>query len=181
MTREEAERWLRAHFEAGLERKVDRYLASRVHTPIPHLFLSAASSECRDHFVDGDFYGCITLAQSVAEGLSKFLAEKKGIPIKKDFEVRVQRLRQAGVITPAAEQAFLAIHGADRNDFHHLNKNIEQDYLLLEKRAGEIIANLYQIESEVFGDGLKDGAIIPTFPEYWPSSEPGTLNAWMRS
>ena len=36
-------------------------------------FFSAASSQCRDAFIDGHYHGCISLAQALAEGLSSYL------------------------------------------------------------------------------------------------------------
>ena len=84
MTPEEIEAPLRSRFEAELPARIDRYAKSRVHPVIPDGYFAAASSECRKLFVDGNFYGCITLAQAVAEGLARFVAEKSGMPVVDD-------------------------------------------------------------------------------------------------
>lgn len=174
MTPEEIELNLRSHFEAELPGRIDRYGKSRVHGIIPDGFFASASSECRDLYVAGEFYGCITLAQSVAEGLAKFIAEKNGIGVVEDHRQQInhlQRDRSAPAISAAVYAAFRQIIGRpheDRNDFHHLNSDVEQDYFKLEARVLECIEALYAIESEIFAFQVNEGRISPTYPQYWP-------------
>ena len=123
-------------------------------------------------FVAGSFYGCISLAQAVGEALSKFVAEKNKVRLRKDYGTRVARLREAGVISSACKTAFQSLHGKDRDDYHHLNKNVEQDCRKLEARAEGCLAALHSIESEVFQFERKERAILPRFPQYWPKSGP---------
>jgi hypothetical protein len=42
------------------------------------------------------------------------------------------------IVGPSARDAALALL-SDRNDFHHLNKEVEQDYRKLEKRAEDCV------------------------------------------
>lgn len=177
---------LRSEFEASLPGRVDRYARSRVHPIIPNDFFAAASSECRNLFVAGDFYGCITLAQSVGEGLARFLAEKNGLPVAKEYAAQVnilQKDRSSPVISPAAFQAFRSLHGhpsGDRNDFHHLNADVEQDRLELDARAAACIECLYTIESEVFAVDVIDGMINPRHAKYWPSDGSDSIAVFAR-
>jgi hypothetical protein len=59
--------------DARLPGRAERTERSRVHEVIPNHFFSAASSECRETFIDGHYYACVSLAQAVAEGLVRFL------------------------------------------------------------------------------------------------------------
>src|SRR5687767_9937121 len=119
---------LRTSFELSLPRQVDRSLRAQVHSIIGNEYFSVASRECYDMFVTGHFYGCITLCQSVAEGLARFIAERSGMRPPGEFEENVATLRKRNLISEDVCKALLAIHGKDRNDFHHLNKEIERDY-----------------------------------------------------
>lgn len=175
------EQTLRDVFNATIDHQVERSLRARVHSIIPLAFFSAASTECKELYVTGRFYGCITLCQSVAEGLSKFLAEKNTMRVKKGFSDRVRRLKRAGFLSGTAANAFGTIHGRDRNDFHHLNKDIEQDYRKLEARAIECLNALHAVEAEVFAYDVYNGNIAPKNKKYWPSPDEGTVDVFVRS
>ena len=119
-------------------------------------------------YVTGSLYGCITLCQSVAEGLSKFLAKKNGVRVRFGFTARVERLKKEGVISDVAADAFDTVHRDDRKDFHHLNNDVEQDHEKLESRALECLDALYTVESEVFAYDLShEGRIKPKNEKYW--------------
>lgn len=156
-------------------RQTERHLRAKVHDIIPHEFFSAASAECKEMYVTGCFYGCITLCQSVAEGLSKFLAEKNGVRVKNGFTARVGRLKQEGVISEVAADAFDTVHSEDRDAFHHLNNDVEQDHKKLEARALECLDALYTVESEVFAYDLQEGRIKPKNKKYWPRAGEDSL------
>lgn len=100
---------LKRHDEARLAGRADQAARTEVHGIIPNHFFSAASSECRNVFIDGHYHGCISLAQAVAEGPSSYLARLHQIGAKKDPQQRVQRLHKKGVITAGALDAFLRI------------------------------------------------------------------------
>ena len=164
------EQFLRERFDATLDRQVRRYVRAKVHKIIPVDFYSAALGECQEMYVAGSFFGCITLCQSVAEGLSRFLAEKNTVPIRNGFICRITRLKNARVISESTAKAFKSVFGEDRNDFHHLNKNVEQDYETLEARSLQCLDALYAVRSEVFAYDIHDGRISAKNVKYWSSS-----------
>jgi hypothetical protein len=156
-----------------------RQQASRVHQVIPSHWFAPASSECRALYVDGHFYGCISLSQAVAEGLSKFLAEHHGVSHRQAQGLRVAALLAAEAISSDAARAFQAIEGTDRNAIHHLNREIPRDAAMLEARAAECVESLYVIESEIFAFTVQGTAIAPRHPQYW-TIEGGMGQAYLR-
>jgi len=175
----DAERRFRDLFESTLQARLERQARSRIHPIIPGVFFSHASRESRNLFVEGHFYGSITLSQAVAEGLAKFLCESNGVSAKPP-EGRAQRLRDKGVISDAALDAFKAIRGTDRNNFHHMNRDVEIDYQKLDARAFECVEGLYAIESEVFAfDTGAGGAISVRHAQYWDIKDGvGAVHLW---
>ena len=119
-------------------------------------------------FIDGHFYGCITLAQSVAEGILKFLSKKNGMNPKGDPPVLARKFSQKGVITADTEKAFKCIRGNDRNDLHHMNDTVCQDYRMLEARAEEVMSALLVVESDVFAHTTHEGMLVFKNAKYWP-------------
>lgn len=178
--REWQQRQMYRHFEAQLEARLNRAGRTKVHGIIPQHYFSAASSECRDMFIDGHFYGCISLAQAVAEGISKFIGSVHSIHVGKDFLKRVAKLGTRGFISSQSCDAFRQIWGNDRNTFHHLNETVETDYQTLETRAEECVNALYKIESEIFWYDFTNNGISPKHPEYWPKSGPETVDVFLR-
>ncbi len=178
--------------ESNFEARVARAQRTRLHRIIPHVWFDAASTECRDMFRDGHFYGCICLSQSVAEGLAKFVLEvhhfkvgKHNRPIElcekpatgrqlidwlKGLKSGLYNGQPMSVLTEKCLKAFDRIEGGDRDDFHHLNKRVMTDFTKLEKRAEECVAALYDIESELFGFELTPGGPTPYQREYWPDA-----------
>lgn len=78
-------------------------------------------------------------------------------------------LKKRGVISLEAYRAFKVIEGGDRNDFHHLNANIETDLEKLEARAGECVRALFEIQIEVFAFSVGEGGtMVVANPQYWP-------------
>jgi len=151
-----------------------------VHGVIPHRFFSAASSECRDVFINGHYYACISLAQAVAEGLARFLGDIHEVGAKKDPQQRVRRLQSKGVITKRALDAFLLVWGNDRNTFHHMNENISADHEELDRRAEECVNALFEIESDVFAFEISEGKLVPKNLAYWPKSDPDHVDVFLR-
>lgn len=173
---------MKSSFEAGLENRLDRALRTKIHVIIPYHYFSAASSECRQMFLDGHFYGCISLAQALAEALSRFIANTNNVKkIGKSLETRVEKLEKQGTITPKASTAYKILYGNDRNTFHHLNENLETDYLALEARAEECVNALFDIESEIFAFDVNNGTIVPKNPKYWPQTGPNTGSVFIRA
>lgn len=84
-------------------------------------------------------HSAITTAQSVAEGLAKFAAERHEAPVRFHMDelrqnVGGERIRRASVperigwleaetdIDACCIAAFRRLHNAQRNDFHHMNR-----------------------------------------------------------
>jgi hypothetical protein len=171
---------LRRHDEARLAGRAERAARTEVHGVIPNHFFSAASSECRDVFIDGHYYSCISLAQAVSEGLSTYLGGLHQVGAKKDPHQRVQRLHKKGAISAGALNAFHRIWGNDRNAFHHLNQDVPTDYAELARGAEECVKSLLEIESELFAFGINEGRIVPTHPAYWPKPDAEHTEVFLR-
>lgn len=171
---------LRRHDEATRPGRASRAARTEVHGVIPNHFFAAASSECRDVFIDGHFYGCISLAQAVAEGLSQYLGRLHQAGAKKDPQQRVERLHEKGMIGVEARNAFLRVWGNDRNAFHHLNEDVSTEHSELERRAEECVNSLLEIESELFAFGINEGRIAPKHPIYWPKTDAEHTEVFLR-
>lgn len=163
---ESLKRSIRASFEAGLPQAALR--ASKVHfqNVIPGHWFSAAASECMKMYVDGHFYGAISISQAYIEALGKFLSECHGAEPTKNVGLMWKRLKEKSIVSDMVQNAAKSILD-NRNDFHHLNKEIETDYHKLESRGLECLINLHIIESEVFSHSFVNGAIMQHNSRYW--------------
>jgi hypothetical protein len=173
------EKVLRSRNEAKIHFCVLRAQETRVVPIIPNHYFTASSSEIRDMFIDGYFIGTISLSQSVAEGLSKFLCKRKHIACSKKHLVRVKKLLSEDIITAEAGAAFEKIEDG-RNDFHHMNENVESDYSALEIKAKSNVDSLFMIEDEIFGHSFDNGKVVPKNPEYWDIGTDGTTKVFLR-
>ncbi len=133
-------------------------------------------------YIAGFFYGAISMTQAYVDALSKYLVEHHKIRVGKDIAERCRRLRDRDVLSDPAFVAATKILN-DRNDFHHLNKDIEQDFRKLEERAAECINLLHLLESEVFAYSFAaetPGQVVLSKPEYWPSPAHGLTHIHLR-
>jgi len=161
----------------------------RVHPIGPSTYFSWASAETKDLFIEGYFYACISQIQSIAEGLAKFIAERNALAdrlYRDDARMyqreRVPALVASRAITQACANAFLSIAGTDRNDFHHCNKQIPNDFSRLETRAQECMLALFTIESEVFAFSYgANGTINPTHRQYWQIGQNGDIPGYIKA
>jgi hypothetical protein len=172
---------MRASFEAGLPNRVRRASLVKLQNIIPAHWFAAAASECVGMYIAGYFYGAISIAQAYVEALSCFLAKHHKVRVKNDPGERCRRLQSEKLISVQACDAALAILNG-RNHFHHLNRQVEQEYQKLETRAKECINHLHTIESEVFAYSFGDepGKVILKKPEYWPLDRPGLAQVNLR-
>jgi len=173
---------MRASFEGEIPGRLRRAAAVRLRSFIPAHWFAAAASECAGMYIAGFFYGAISVAQSYVEALSKYLAEHHKIKVGKDTLARCKRLQDREVLSAPGFDAVTRILN-DRNDFHHLNKNVEQDFRKLEERAAECINLLHLVESEIFAYFFASempGQVVLLKPEYWPSPAPGQANIHLR-
>ena len=175
------ERDMRASFDASLPHRVDRASRVKLQNIIPAHWFSAAASECAGMYIAGYFYGAIFVAQGYIEALSKFLAEHHCVRLGKGNEERCRRLHKKGFLPQAALEAALAVLDR-RNDFHHLNRDVPQEYDQLQLRAEQCINHLHTIESEIFAYSFSDqpGNVALENPEYWPSHAAGMAQVHLR-
>lgn len=175
------ERDMRASFEASLPHRLRRASRVKLQHFIPAHWFATAASECAGMYIAGFFYGAISVAQAYVEALSRFLAEHHGVRVAKDVEERLRRLYGQGLLSDQALDAAVTILNG-RNDFHHLNKGVLQEYQQLESRAEQCINYLHMIESEVFACSFSDepGKLALKKPEYWPSDPPGLARVGIR-
>jgi len=157
---------MRQEFEQELPHRIKRYLEMGSTFIVPNHHFASVEAECKLLFRDGYFYGCIALVQGVAEAISRFLCQKNSFKAAKGFENRVEKLCIRGFISNRAEQHFIKIW-ENRNDYHHLNPDIERDRKKTEKLAKDKIQRLGRIESEIFGYNICHGKIVPHKPKYW--------------
>ena len=124
------------------------------------------STECASLFRDGHFYGCIALAQAVAEALVRFICQKNSQRASSDFQKNVATLSRRNLISDELKGRFLEIWER-RNDFHHINPNIERNREELAKLARGKAQLLVEIESAIFAYTVADGKLRPKHPKYW--------------
>lgn len=172
---------MRSSFEASLPHRLRRASRVKLQNIIPAHWFAAAASECAGMYIAGFFYGAISVAQAYVEALSRFIAEHHHTRIPNDAEERCQYLYREKLISAQMLKSALEILN-DRNEFHHLNKGVEQEYQKLEARAEECVNHLHTIESEVFAYtfGPEPGKVTLQKPEYWPSGGPGLAQVNLR-
>jgi hypothetical protein len=176
----EMEKSIKQEIEQTLSLRAQRYLKVKPHKIIPYKHFSPASTECPLLFRDGHYYGCITLAQSVAEAIVRFLCQKNFGKAEKDFENNVKTLFKRNFISEKLKSKFLEIW-KNRPDYHHLNPKIEVQRTKLEEISCEKALLLKEIESEIFKFSFdKDGKLIPENKKYWELQENGTRPVFLR-
>jgi uncharacterized protein YutE (UPF0331/DUF86 family) len=165
-------------FKLTLDQRINRYFELRPHEIIPYSHFAAASAECHELYRDGHFYGTVSLVQSVTEALTKFLCQKNGWKPKKDYEKNIKQLKTRSMITPELATLFSEIW-KERNTYHHLNPEIEQDRQKLETLAKEKLTNLRKIEQELFAYSINKEGIIPKYAKYWKKTN-DTFRVFLR-
>jgi hypothetical protein len=136
------------------------------HTVTAGTHFAPVSAEVTLLFRDGHYYGCIALTQAVAEAMVHFMCKRNCFRPKDDFEKNVKTLVKRGFIDDDMKRTLLKIW-KKRNDYHHLNHNIEQDRDKLENLAFEKARLLADIEKEIFAYTNVNGILHPKYPKYW--------------
>ncbi len=176
----ELEQQARMRFEAGLPGQIERGRLLEHHPIVPNHHFAAASAECIGCFISGSFYATISLSQALAESISTFVALRHGESRVNDFQVRINRLKKTKLVTAEAAKAFDLVWEG-RNDFHHLNPQVQTDLQQLERKALENVQNLALIERELFGFQIDAGQLIPMRPKLWDvGSGVGTISVFLR-
>ena len=170
---------IKQEFNQSLSSRVNRYLKVKPHGVVPYTKFAPVSAESTYLFRDGHFYGSISLSQSVAEAIVKFLCQKNGWKPNKNYEENVLKLQSRNFISIELKDKFLKLW-QKRDDYHHLNSTIETDRKKLEKLAFEKINILREIESEIFKFSIVKGAIVPKNIKYWDLNEDGTVPVFLK-
>ena len=157
---------MRDEFEQTLQERVERYLQVKPHGIIPYAPFAMPSSECSLLFRDGHFYACIALVQAVAEAIVRYMCEVDFKNHDKVFEKNIEKLHTRKFIDNKLRESLLKIWDR-RDDYHHLNFNVESDRQTLKNLAQEKTCLLVEVESRIFEFKVANGRIIPTFPRYW--------------
>lgn len=172
--RQHMEGIMRTYFDVSLKFRLDRHERIPARRVIPGQHFAAVASQCREMYVDGYFFGCISGIQAVAEAIARLIAEKNGITIRNNHLATIGVLQQPKhrIISPEAFADFRLIH-RDRNDYHHLDDDLERNRHKLQARAEECLLAMRRIQDEVFAFDVENGYIKPKHPDYWPAVTEG--------
>jgi hypothetical protein len=170
---------LRRECEAAVEARADRYLRAEHHGIIPGAPFAPASAECIDLFRDGHFFGAISLSQAVGEAIVRHMCDSNRCSAAAKFERNVLRLRTRGFVNDDIKRQLLKLW-EKRNDYHHLNNNVETDRITLEQLAFTKIRALATIEGWVFKYSFAKGALVVRFPQYWPRTGADRVAVFLR-
>ena len=140
-------------------------------------YFAQASSETQECYQAGYYFACITLCQSVAEALARFMCEKSGLNPSNNFQTNIAILVRERIESFVTDYLVKA-RGKDRNDFHHLNKNVPTEYEELKTRAETIIEALNQAELQIFEHTSVNG-IKPKYEKYWVMKD-GLYEVYLR-
>ena len=167
-------------FNFTIDDRVERWAEVRPHNIIPSSHFAAVSMESYELYRDGYFYGAISLSQSVAEALLRFLCDKNDIePDEERYWENIKKLKTLGLSNKLLK-LFKAIRQG-RNDYHHLNPTIETDRQALGALAKEKLQTLQAIESEIFAYTTDQGKINPVYPQYWDlDASTNTMQVYLR-
>lgn len=170
---------IKQEFEQTLPSRVQRYLKVKPHGIVPYTEFAPASAECTLLFRDGHFYGCIALSQAVTEAIARFLCQKNGWRPENTFEKNVAKLQTRQFMSKEIASKFLRMWDK-RDDYHHLNPNIETERSKLEEIAYEKALLLKEIESEIFKFSFVDGKLLPENKKYWNLQNNGTIPVFLK-
>ena len=170
---------IRSEFEGTIRARVDRYLAVKPHEIIADTHFSRVSTEISTLFRDGQFYGCIALSQAVGEALVRYMCQRNSFNPVKVFEKNLEKLSRRRFVDTSLKDQFVDLWSG-RDDYHHLNSNIEQDRQKLEELAENKAQVLMEIEKEVFGYTTYDGKLALKHPQYWDVDETNNVQVYLR-
>jgi len=170
---------IKQEIEQTLSLRAQRYLKVKPHGIVLYTQFAPVSAECTLLFHDGYYYGCITLAKSVAEAIVRFLCQKNSWKPGKGFENNINKLLNRDFISEKLKNKFLKIW-ENRDDYHHLKPNIEVQRIKLEEISYEKVLLLKEIESEIFKFSLKNGKLIPENKKYWELQKNGTIPVFLK-
>lgn len=177
--RAELEHTLKADCLGTINERITRYLELGFIKVMPNENWSTISAECILLYRDGYFFACISLCQAVAEAIARDLCKKNSLRTSNNFKVNVNRLYNDRKVCDECKKALEEVWD-DRNDYHHLNPEVETARVKLQAIAKSKITTLHNVEAEVFAFEWVGGAIKPKYPKYWPQIDKGLLNGFLR-
>jgi hypothetical protein len=177
--RHQLEDTLRQECLDTISERITRYLELNFTELTPNAHWASISAECIRLYRDGYFFACIALCQAVAEAIVRDLYGKNFNRASSSFENSVNRLCSKGKISLDCKRALEEIWKG-RNDYHHLNPEVPTEREKLQVIARSKMIALHCIESEIFAFEWVGGAIKPKYPEYWPDTQNGLLNVFLR-
>jgi len=170
---------LRQELEQTLNERIDRFMKIRHQPIIRNTEFALASAECIILFRDGSYYGCISLCQAVGEALIRFMCDSNSFNPTDNYEENLRLLHKRGFIGDKFESDAKKLW-KNRNDYHHLNPNIETDLKELEQLAYSKVVALAELERWVFDGSFQEGKFQPKNPKYWGKSKDGRFEAFLR-
>jgi hypothetical protein len=171
---------LLARLKATKQECANRYM--EVHHPqvVPIHHFTKASNECIFLYAEGYFLSTVMVTQAVAEGISRFVAERNDIECGKKIGPQIVKLlvERGKIISKKYENAFGRLWKR-RNDVHHMKPEVLD--ISFPDLAKKSIKDLEVIEGEIFaGSWSKDGRIILTNPKYWDARADGQVAGFLR-
>jgi len=176
--RHQLEDSLRQECLGTISDRITRYLELDFIGVTPNDYWASISAECILLYRDGYFFACIALCQAVAEALVRFLCTKSGFKASNVFEENIDKLRRRKIKPDCSE--LLEEIWKGRDDYHHLNPKVPTERVKLQDIAKSKMIALGAIESKVFEFEWVAGAIKPKYPKYWPQTNNGLLNVFLR-
>lgn len=161
---------LRSEYLGSLAERAKRYVDVDPHGIVAPTHFASISAECARLHRDGHYYGSISLCQSVAEALVRYLCTRNGWRPAKEYETNVEKLFTRQFL-PSETRDWLLDVWEKRDDYHHLNEAVEADRVALEALSRQKNRALISVESDVFAYSLVDGAISFKHPKYWDSQD----------
>lgn len=177
--RRELEDTLKADCLSTIGERASRYLELNYIKVTPNAHWASISAQCILLYRDSYYFACIALCQAVAEAIARDLCKKNALPLSKSFETNINRLYREKKISLDCKGAFETIW-RDRNDYHHLNPEVQTETEKLQAMAKSKLIALHAVESEIFAFEWVGGAIKPKYPKYWPETQNELLNVFLR-
>jgi hypothetical protein len=177
--RRELEDTLKGESLSTISERITRYLELNFTEVIPNEQpFAPISAECIRLYRDGYFFACIALCQAVAEAIVRLLCTKSRFKADKVFEKNIDTLNRRQ-IKPGCSELLEEIWKG-RDDYHHLNTKVPTERTELQIIAKSKIIALHNVESRVFAFEWVGGAIKPKYHKYWPETQNGRLNVFLR-
>jgi len=106
------------------------------------------------------------------------LCERSRFKASRNFEKNIETLCTRK-IKPDCSKLLKEIWEG-RDDYHHLNPKVPTERTKLQAIAKNKMIALHGVESEIFAFEWVEGAIRPKYPKYWPATQNGLLNVFLR-